>query len=132
MKMIVSLLLMSILGCANANFDLADPEIKVAVMRTTAWLNLIDEEFYAKSWEETADVFQKNVTAEKWEELAGSVIKQVGHIEKRVIFYADYEKGKNQVGVKFNSKASIAGKVVESVYLSKEDGAWKVSGYWIK
>lgn len=112
---------------------------KKAVEASRAWLRLIDNGQYARSWETAAEVFKNAVREEQWNQSLNAVRKPLGKLMKRSVVSKQYmtslpgapdgEYVVIQYETSFeNKKASI-----ETVTpMLDKDGTWRVSGYYIK
>jgi hypothetical protein len=117
----------------------ADKPEDLAASSAQAWLKLLDQGQYEKSWDEAAKLFKGAVTREKWAEAARGVRAPLGKLVSRTLSSANYAEslpgvpdGKYvilQYATSFENKASA----VETVTpMLDPDGAWRVSGYFIK
>jgi hypothetical protein len=104
-----------------------------------SWLELVDAEQYAESWEAAASLFRGAVTRDQWIQAATGARGPLGELVSRKIRSRQYTEqvpgapdGKYvvlQFDAVFENKASA----VETVTpMLDEDGAWRVSGYFIK
>jgi len=116
---------------------------EIAVQRAQtaaeAWLTLVDQSQYEQSWDQAAKLFKGAVTREKWAEAAKGVREPLGKLVARRLSTAKYAEslpgapdGKYviiQYDTSFESKKSA----VETVTpMLDPDGAWRVSGYFVK
>ena len=103
------------------------------------WLTLTDAENFAGSWDQAASAFQLAITKSHWESALKSVRSPLGRVKSRKLKSAvftrslpgapDGEYVVIQYDTQFENKASA----VETLTpLREKDGAWKVSGYFIK
>jgi uncharacterized protein DUF4019 len=51
---------------------------KVAIAAAEKWLRIVDEEKYAESWQETAELFKRSVTADQWRQALDGTRKPLG------------------------------------------------------
>ena len=104
-----------------------------------AWLKLVDQGAYEKSWDQAAKLFKGAVTQQKWRESLTGVRKPLGGLVSRRVTSRQYAEqlpgapdGKYvvlQFQTSFENKASA----VETVTpMLDPDGVWRVSGYFIK
>lgn len=128
-------------GAAQAPSTATAPQ---AVEETAAsaaareWLALIDEDRWDQSWQTTADIFRSQVTTRQWVQSMESVREPLGPVSARVLVNVietndppgappgDYRM------LQFQTDFAQKPGSVETVVLSREDGAWKVSGYFIR
>ncbi|HCE44291.1 MAG TPA: hypothetical protein DET40_12145 [Lentisphaeria bacterium] len=115
-----------------------DKETK-AVKAAKAWLELIDSEKYAESWDAAAAYFKNALTKEKWLEAVAPVRKPLGKLVTRKIDTKDYKTelpgtpdGEYYI-LQFKTSFENKKTAVETVTMMLEkDGSWKSSGYFIK
>ena len=115
----------------------ADAEAK-AQKAAEAWLALIDQEQYAKSWEESASPFREAVDKDVWAKGIGSVRGTVGKFQSRKLKGVQYATNLPGVPegqyVVMQYDAVFANRpAVETITpMLDKDGAWRVSGYYVK
>ncbi|MDJ0691507.1 MAG: DUF4019 domain-containing protein [Xenococcaceae cyanobacterium MO_188.B32] len=118
----------------------SNPEAsKAAVEAAEVWLELVDTEKYAESWEETATYFQGTVSKEQWLSSMQSVRNPLGQKLSRSFKSKQYHSSLpgvpdgEYVVIQFNTSFEHKRSAVETVTPMKErDGKWRVSGYYIK
>ena len=104
-----------------------------------AWLALIDAEKYAESWDAAATLFTAAVTRPDWERMVKAGRSPLGRVMARTLQSATFTRtlpgapdGEYVVlryATTFERKASA----VETVTPMRDsDGAWRVSGYYIR
>jgi hypothetical protein len=105
----------------------------------TKWLSLVDSGRYAESWKEAASLFKKQVTAEQWESAAHNARGPLGKLISRKLSTARYATSLpgapdgEYVVIQYQSSFENKKSAVETVTPMKDkDGAWRVSGYYIK
>lgn len=110
-----------------------------AVAAAQEWLSLVDEGRYADSWEAAATYFRNAVTLTKWEQAMLSVRKPLGAVLSRQLKSADHETSLpgapdgDYVVIQFTTVFENKADSVETVTpMLDADGAWHVSGYFIK
>ncbi len=114
-------------------------EEEIVLKSAAGWLELIDNEEYAESWNAASNMFKETITSEKWEKSLSGVRKSLGKVLSRKMTgqkHHDSLPGAPdgsyfviQYGTKFEKKKSA----VETVTMTKEeDGRWKSAGYFIK
>ena len=109
-----------------------------ALTAAKAWLDLVDEGQYAKSWAATADSFRKAVTETKWVETMEAFRKPLGKLVKRKLESARFTTalpgapdGKYVV-IRFQSRFENKKSATETITpMMNENGQWRVSGYFI-
>ena len=117
----------------------ADKPEKAATKQAQAWLALIDEGKLGESWDATAKLFQGAISRDAWIQKAAGARGMLGTVVSRRIKSAHFEThlpgapdGKYVV-IQFDTSFEKKKKAVETVTPMQEaDGAWKVSGYFIK
>jgi hypothetical protein len=112
---------------------------KKAEEASDAWLQLVDNSQYEKSWETAAELFRNAIRKEQWNQSLNAVRKPLGKVIKRTLSSKQYttsvpgapdgEYVVIQYKTSFESKKSS----VETVSpMLDKDGKWRVSGYYIK
>ena len=102
------------------------------------FLQLIDAENYAESWQMSADMMKEQVTEKDWVEkltkartLSGALVER----EKKDASYSTSAKDSPEgeyIALTFASKYQKAASVSEYVTVMLEGGHWKVAGYFIQ
>ena len=103
------------------------------------WLALVDQGEYAKSWESAAEYFRGNVTKDQWGRLLTGARKPLGEVTSRRVKATHYSTSLpgapdgEYVVVRFETAFENKRSAIETVTPMKEkNGAWRVSGYFIK
>ena len=128
-------LALALAGCGKRTPSPAEQEATKAAL---SWLELIDNGQYAESWEQSAAPFKNAVTSDGWAKTVKTVREPLGKLESREIANSEYMTslpgGPTGEFVVIQFKASFENKKggIETVTPMKEDGQWKVSGYYIK
>jgi hypothetical protein len=117
----------------------ADKPEDVAQGAAEAWLKLVDDGNYPASWEQAAKVFKGAVKQADWAQMAGGVRTPLGKLVSRKVKSREFTEklpgapdGKYvvlQYDTVFANKASAVETVVP---MMDPDGAWRVSGYFIR
>jgi hypothetical protein len=104
-----------------------------------SWLKLVDAGNYAASWDQAAKVFKGAVGQADWVQMAGGVRTPLGKLVSRQLKSREYAEkmagapeGKYvviQYDTVFENKASAVETVIP---MADPDGAWRVSGYFIR
>jgi hypothetical protein len=112
---------------------------KAATSAAQAWLALIDDGNYVKSWQEASVFFQGAVTQKVWENAMESARKPLGKLVSRevkttksVTALPGAPEGQYVV-MQFDT--SFAGKksaIETATFKLEKDGKWKDVGYFIK
>jgi len=113
--------------------------IDQAVAAAKQWLALVDGGKYAASWREAAPLFQDKVPEKQWEATIAAVRGPLGEAKSREVLGAQFitELPGAPAGqyVVIRLKTDFASKPgsIETVTPMKDaQGAWRVSGYYIK
>jgi hypothetical protein len=104
-----------------------------------SWLKLVDHAEYGASWDQAAKLFKGAVTKDQWKQAAAGVRGPLGKVVSRKVKSREYAEkvpggpdGKYvivQYEAVFEKKSSAIETVTPMV---DPDGAWRVSGYFIK
>lgn len=103
------------------------------------WLQRVDEEAYADSWDSAADYFKNAVNKEQWVQMLRTVRTPLGRLLSRVpkrIAYRTSLPGApdgQYVVIQFSTAFENKQSAIETVTpMLDADGKWRVSGYYIK
>lgn len=112
---------------------------KAAESSAEKWLRMIDEEKYAESWKDAAELFRNAVSQEQWKQSLQAVRKPLGKLLSRTIKSKTYKTSLpgapdgEYVVIEFTSSFERKKAAVETVTpMRDKDGKWRVSGYYIK
>ena len=104
-----------------------------------SWLKLVDDAEYGASWDQAAELFKGAVTKDRWKQAAAGARGPLGKVVSRKVKSREYTEtvpggpdGKYviiQYEAEFEKKSSAIETVTPMV---DPDGAWRVSGYFIK
>lgn len=130
----ISILLAVVLAGSSVQ-DVEDAAQKSA----EAWLDLVDSGRYDESWDEAASLVKDAVAQDKWGQDIAAARRPLGPVVSRTVksrTYAQTLPGAPdgqyvviQYATKFENKQSA----VETITpMMDTDGAWRVSGYFIK
>ncbi len=104
-----------------------------------AWLALVDGERYGESWERAASFFKQRVTAEQWRQAASGVRGPLGKLTSREFLRAQPTNklpgapDGDYVVIQFRTSFENKNAAVETITPMKDtDGAWRVSGYYVR
>ena len=118
----------------------ADQKVEdLAFARADAWLALVDQDRYAESWDEAAQLFKAAITKEKWRETLAAVRTPLGKVLSRKVMSRQYTEslpgapdGKYVV-IQYQTSFERKKSAVETVTpMVDPDGTWRVSGYYIR
>ena len=115
-----------------------EAETAAALQATTAWLEILDAGEYEETWNEAAAAFQEAVAVGTWIEAvvqARSDFEPFGErTEVGSRYMTDLPNAPPGEYVVFQFRTAVDGDrtVIETVTPMKEEGAWKVSGYFVR
>jgi len=117
----------------------AEDAEELAVNAAQAWLSLIDEAEFAKSWDAMASLMKKAVTKQQWESSMHAFRVPLGKVLSRKV------KSKQSatslpgapdgqyVVIQYETAFENKKEAVETVTpMLDKDGKWRVSGYYIR
>jgi uncharacterized protein DUF4019 len=117
----------------------ADKPEDAAQAAAESWLKLVDTGDYSTSWEQAAKVFKDAVQQADWGKMVGGVRTPLGKLVSRKLKSREYTEkmpgapdGRYviiQYDTVFEHKASAVETVIP---MADPDGAWRVSGYFIR
>jgi len=103
-----------------------------------AWVELLDRERWDDSWQAAATLFRSSITAAQWAATIQTVRQPLGTVSSRIVQSAmrtdvlpgvpvgDYEV------IQFRTRFAQKQDAIETVVMTRDGAAWKVSGYFIK
>lgn len=116
----------------------AQDQDKAVATAAENWLSLIDAGNYSKSWREAAEYFRNAVSEEKWVHSLKAVRSPLGRLINRKVKSMSYATslpgapdGEYAV-IQFETSFEYKQAAIETVTPMFENGAWRVSGYYIK
>ncbi len=138
----IPLLLLSAVGVALglglAAQDHEDEEA-AAIAAAEAWLATVDAGDYEDSWDEAASAFQMAITKADWARALRGARGPLGALTSRTATRSSYQTSLpgapdgEYVIIQFESSFANKASAVETVTpMRDEDGAWRVSGYFVK
>ena len=119
----------------------ADDSDAVAQAQVAArsWLALTDGAKYGESWDTAASLFKNVVTRADWEKALKGVRAPLGALKGRQVKSATFTRtlpgapDGEYVVIQFESQFENKATAVERVTpMHEKDGAWRVSGYFIR
>jgi hypothetical protein len=135
---LVVVCLVSIACLISVTTFAGDAETK-AVEAAKSWLALVDAGDYGESWTQSADLFRKAVTPDKWEQALNASRKPFGDLVSREVKSTQYftslpgAPDGEYVVIQFTTSFENKKDAVETITPMKDpDGVWRVSGYFIK
>ena len=130
-----------IAAAALAHAGVKPEEIAAARAQVAAepWLALLDAGEYEKTWDEASKAFKTSTTKEKWAEASKGLRDPLGKLVSRKLFSAKYTdkiphapQGKYVI-LQYDTAFEKKGMTIETVTpMLDPDGAWRVSGYYVK
>jgi len=124
---------------ALAKAKVALAECRKASVVAEKWLALLDEGKYAESWDESSELFRKNVTKIEWAATIKGIRTPLGKVKSRTKQEADYRTSLpgspdgEYVVIPYRTTFANKKDAIETVTPMKDkDGKWRVSGYYIK
>ena len=135
--LIISLTVLTLVG--GASIEAEDSPVETALEVAEAWLELVDEGEYAKSWEEAAAYFRGAVRLDDWQQTMMGARSPLGEVVSRELMEAKYQSrlagapDGEYVLIRFKTSFSNKADTVETVVpMLDPDGRWRVSGYYFK
>lgn len=123
----------------SARMDAADSRVEAALEAAEAWLELVDQGDYQKSWEEAAEYFRQAVERDQWEKTMKAVRGPLGEVTTRELLEANYRSSLagapdgDYVVIRYETSFSKKADSLETITpMLDPDGFWRVSGYYIK
>ena len=103
------------------------------------WLKLVDDGEYEASWDQAAELFKGAVTKDQWKQAAAGVRGPLGKLVSRKVKSREYTEkvpggpdGKYVV-IQYEAVFENKSSAIETVTpMLDPDGAWRVSGYFIR
>jgi hypothetical protein len=104
-----------------------------------AWLALVDAEKYGQSWDEAALLFRSAVMKADWERAAKATRAPLGALKSRTFKSANFTRSLpgapdgEYVVIQFDAQFANKASAIETVTpMRDKNGAWRVSGYYIR
>ena len=115
------------------------PATEAAVAAAKTWLALVDEGKVPESWRQAAPYFQKAISEEQWLQSMKAFREPLGRVLSRKLATAEVATSLpgapdgHYVVIRFETSFAQKKNAVETVTSRRcEDGAWRVSGYFIQ
>ncbi len=112
---------------------------KAAVTAAEAWLSLVDSGQYEQSWTDAAEYFRNAIGQEQWAQSLKAIRPPLGQLISRDVTSAVYTTtlpgapDGEYVVIQYKSSFGNKKSAVETVTpMLDQDGAWRVSGYFIR
>jgi len=110
-----------------------------AVTAAKAWLELVDQGEYEKSWENAAKLSKNAVKKNEWSRTIAAGREPMGKLVSRELESAKYSTtlpgapDGEYVLIQFETSFENKKSAIETITPMKDpDGVWRVSGYYIK
>lgn len=116
-----------------------EQSVAAATAAARSWLTLVDDGKYLESWNAAAATFRGAVSEQTWEGAVAGARQPLGKVVSREFQSGEFKRslpgapdGKYVV-VRFSTVFEKKAHAVETVTPMQEpDGAWKISGYFIR
>lgn len=125
--------------CTTAIAQAQEKPEQLAQKSAEAWLALVDAGKYGESWNEAAQPFKAAISKDKWQGMLHGTRDPLGRTLSRKLKGATYTKNLpgapdgDYVVIQYDSSFEHKQSAVETITPALEkDGAWRVSGYYIK
>ena len=133
------LVVASLLATLTGKAIPAEERVPAAVDVVTPWLALVDSGQYAESWFQASSDFRGAASKEQWIHALNTVRAPLGKLVTRQLKSATYttklpnaRPGEYVVAQYDTSYEKTPGMLEVVVAVLEKNGAWKVSGYFIK
>jgi hypothetical protein len=116
----------------------ADPRAAGAEQAALGWLSLVDEGRYDASWDTAAELFRSQVSPESWNASITQARGLFGELRQRELAASQYATtlpgapDGEYVVLRFDASFAAKAAAVETVTVVRENGAWRVTGYFIQ
>ena len=132
-------LFIGILCMAGCNLP-SNPDAETAAISVAeTWLELVDSQRYAESWEQAAEYFQSVITKDKWQQVMQGGRRPFGETISRKLRSQRYTTSLpgapdgEYVVIQFNTSFENKKSAIETLTpMLDKDGKWRVSGYYIR
>ena len=140
-KYILALLMLGIISITACSIVKRPPtnKEKVAIKAAETWLELVDNEEYEQSWEETAGYFKMAVSKGEWNKKVRAVRRPLGNTLYRELKSHKYftslpgAPDGEYVVIQYKTRFENKEFAIETITpMLDKDGSWRVSGYYIK
>jgi Protein of unknown function (DUF4019) len=103
------------------------------VQSARQWLALVDASDWKQSWQTTAQTFRELNTVKRWESASATARVPLGAVQSRTLISQEDVPTPPRGNMVVKFRTSFAGKAtaMETVALVREDGGWRVVGYYI-
>ncbi len=136
----LAVLLLFLLGAASGEKPPRKDDAARARSAARSFLVPVDAGLYAETWEDAASYTQSIVPKAAWENGIRIIRSPLGEVRGRALRKSDYTRSLAgapvgeyvvvQFDTRFEKRQGTAAETI--VTMRQSDGAWKVSGYFIK
>lgn len=112
---------------------------KAAEQAAKGWLDVLDAGDYAACWKQASSLFQSKVTEDQWKTAARNARGPYGKLLSRKVKSAKFERtlpyapDGEYVVIQYETSFENKKDAIETVTPMKDkDGAWRVSGYYVR
>ncbi len=123
-------------GTAQADHSIAEAN---ATKAADAWLKLVDDGKYKETWEQAPTVFRNHVSPDKWEAKLRATREPLGAAVSRKFKSAQFKTNLpgappgEYVVIEYDTSFENKKDAVETVTPMRDtEGAWRVSGYFVR
>jgi hypothetical protein len=113
--------------------------IAAAKAAAKEWLALLDAWDFTGTWEQAGELLKAAVEQRRWERQMSVTLGPLGRAQSRAVRSSEYSTTMpgapdgEYVEIKYDTSFENKQTAMETVVMRKEtDGAWRVSGYFIK
>ena len=135
-----TLLVIALFACLSfSNHVLADEaKVEAGFAAAEAWLSIVDQGQYEKSWDEATSYFRDAIDKSDWVKTIKAVRTHMGNVIKRERGEGEYSTtlpsapDGEYVTMEFKTSFENKKEGIETVYVRWEaDKRWRVAGYYI-
>ena len=129
-----ALVVLVLAGACNVWAD----EPATAQSTVEAWLSLLDERRFEASYAGTAPLFKAQIDAASWSSTVGEVRRSLGAFQSRELIGASYHSelpgapAGDYVVFQYRSTFDDRDDAIETVTPMLVEGAWRISGYYVR
>lgn len=112
-------------------------QIGEARLAATNWLAAMDRGDVGTTWDTAAAIFKMNIVRPEWLESIASVRTPLGPFGERTFQSADFHEELPEappgpyVVFMYQLEATAVERVIETLIFTREEGMWKLIGYYI-
>ncbi len=128
-----------VLAIAVAATAWAQSREDAAQAKAEAWLKLVDEGKYDASWDQSAGFFKRAVTRDQWRQAASAAREPLGKVRSRALKSRQHATtlpgapDGSYVVIQYDTTFENKAAAVETITpMLDADGAWRVSGYYVR